>query len=102
MLLRRTRLGLLQARELSVKPAGGASPVEVVGNILAHELGWDGERLALELERFAQEADAEGIVAEVERPDASDAEGVSRDGTADPAALRAAPATGGPRPGTTT
>ncbi len=80
VLLRRTRLGLLQARELSVKPAGGASPVEIVGDILAGELGWDGERLALELERFAREADEEGIVADVERP-----EPAAADTAADPA-----------------
>jgi glycerol-3-phosphate dehydrogenase len=53
VLLRRTRLGLLAAREL---------PVERVADVLARELGWDSERIGLEIERFAQEADAEGIM----------------------------------------
>jgi glycerol-3-phosphate dehydrogenase len=53
VLLRRTRLGLLAAREL---------PVERVADVLARELGWDSERMGLEIERFAQEADAEGIM----------------------------------------
>ena len=71
VLLRRTRLGLLAARELTVPaPAAGSSPVELVGDVLAHELGWDEERLRLELARFADEALAEGIVAEVDRPEA--------------------------------
>jgi glycerol-3-phosphate dehydrogenase len=51
--LRRTRLGLLAAREL---------PIERVADVLARELGWDGERVGLEIERFAQEARAEGIL----------------------------------------
>jgi glycerol-3-phosphate dehydrogenase len=51
--LRRTRLGLLAAREL---------PVERVADVLARELGWDGERVGLEIERFAQEARAEGVL----------------------------------------
>jgi glycerol-3-phosphate dehydrogenase len=53
VLLRRTRLGLLAAREL---------PVERVADVLARELGWDSELMGLEIERFAQEADAEGIM----------------------------------------
>jgi len=51
--LRRTRLGLLAAREL---------PVERVANVLARELGWNGQRVELEIERFAQEARAEGVL----------------------------------------
>jgi glycerol-3-phosphate dehydrogenase len=51
--LRRTRLGLLAAREL---------PVERVADVLARELGWDGERVGLEIGRFVQEARAEGIL----------------------------------------
>jgi len=51
--LRRTRLGLLAAREL---------PIERVADVLARELGWDGERVGLEIGRFAQEARAEGIL----------------------------------------
>jgi glycerol-3-phosphate dehydrogenase len=52
VLLRRTRLGLLAAREL---------PVERVAGVLARELGWDRRRMAAEVERFAAEARAEGI-----------------------------------------
>ncbi len=66
VLLRRTRLGLLAARELvgeeAVHAAGG-TPVERVGDILARELGWSPERRTLELRRFAEEAEAEGIAA---------------------------------------
>ena len=61
VLLRRTRLGLLAARELV--PAEGG-PVARVGDVLARELGWSPERRALELRRFAEEATAEGIVAD--------------------------------------
>ena len=50
--LRRTRLGLLAAREL---------PVERVADVLARELGWNPERTGREIEDFAVEADAEGI-----------------------------------------
>jgi glycerol-3-phosphate dehydrogenase len=53
--LRRTRLGLLAAREL---------PVKRVADVLARELGWSPERTAREVELFAQEADAEGIRAQ--------------------------------------
>jgi hypothetical protein len=35
-----------------------------VGDILERELGWSPERRVLELGRFAEEADAEGIVAD--------------------------------------
>jgi glycerol-3-phosphate dehydrogenase len=55
VLLRRTRLGLLAAREL---------PVQRVADVLARELGWSPEDTAREVERFAQEADAEGIRAD--------------------------------------
>ena len=53
VLLRRTRLGLLAARQL---------PVDRVADVLARELGWDAGRTALEIERFAEEAEAEGIL----------------------------------------
>jgi glycerol-3-phosphate dehydrogenase len=52
VLLRRTRLGLLAAREL---------PVERIADVLARELDWDPERIEREIERFAEEARAEGI-----------------------------------------
>ena len=54
VLLRRTRLGLLAARELG-------APARRVADVLARELGWDVARTARELECFAQEARAEGI-----------------------------------------
>jgi len=63
VLLRRTRLGLLAARELT------AEPLQRVGEAIARELDWDGARLELELQRFRDEADAEGIVAETDRPE---------------------------------
>jgi len=69
VLLRRTRLGLLAARELagegSAGPAAGG-PVERVGDVLARELKWSPERRAGELRHFAEEAAAEGIVAVAE------------------------------------
>ncbi len=51
VLLRRTRLGLLAARELTSpgEPARAPAPVERVGDVLARELGWSDERLAHEL-----------------------------------------------------
>jgi glycerol-3-phosphate dehydrogenase len=55
VLLRRTRLGLLAAKELS------AERVDAVASALAGALGWDADRTALEARRFAQEAEAEGI-----------------------------------------
>jgi glycerol-3-phosphate dehydrogenase len=66
-LLRRTRLGLLAARELSGPAADGSrpaadGPVARVADVLAGELGWDVARKDDELEAFAREASAEGIV----------------------------------------
>ena len=58
VLLRRTRLGLLAARELG----GVGNPINRVADVLARELGWSSERRGQEIERFAQEADAEGIM----------------------------------------
>jgi glycerol-3-phosphate dehydrogenase len=58
VLLRRTRLGLLAARDLG----GVGNPINRVADVLARELGWSGERMGLEIERFAQEARAEGIL----------------------------------------
>jgi glycerol-3-phosphate dehydrogenase len=82
VLLRRTRLGLLAARELTSpmgEPGGLASnsrdapdsreypaPVRRVGETLARELQWSRERLELELDRFAAEAAAEGIAVSVQ------------------------------------
>jgi glycerol-3-phosphate dehydrogenase len=63
-LLRRTRLGLLAARELS---ANGEA-ARRVGEVLAREHGGAERRLATELEAFAAEAAAEGISWETTRP----------------------------------
>lgn len=60
VLLRRTRLGLLAAHELT-GPPGEDGPARRVGRALARELGWDNRRLESELEAFAVEARAEGI-----------------------------------------
>jgi glycerol-3-phosphate dehydrogenase len=57
VLLRRTRLGLLAARGIT-DPAAARR----VAGALAPELGWDETRIAAELDRFVQEAEAEGIV----------------------------------------
>lgn len=76
VLLRRTRLGLLAARELTdAGPAAESRPAQRVGDVLARELGWSGERLTLELDRFAQEAAAEGLVAQIERPERAEPAG---------------------------
>jgi glycerol-3-phosphate dehydrogenase len=55
VLLRRTRLGLLAARELD------GEPVRRVGAVVARELGWSDERLQREIALFAEEARAEGL-----------------------------------------
>jgi glycerol-3-phosphate dehydrogenase len=68
VMLRRTRLGLLAARELDVEGAQGASPVRRVADVLARELGWDEQRLAAELESFALEARAEGLLSAAPDP----------------------------------
>ena len=62
VLLRRTRLGLLAARELG----GVGNPIERVAGVLARELDWDDARTEHEIERFAAESEAEG-----NRPDES-------------------------------
>ena len=56
VLLRRTRLGLLAARELP------GDPVRRVAEVLARELEWDAARIGVEIDRFAEEAAAEGLV----------------------------------------
>lgn len=66
VLLRRTRLGLLAARELIGPGADGTAlgqtPAGKVAQILAAELDWDAQRTELELGRFTQEMTAEGLV----------------------------------------
>ncbi len=61
VLLRRTRLGLLAARELC--DPGAQAPLRVA-RAMAPELGWDAARIDAELERFRTEASAEGLLAE--------------------------------------
>ncbi len=63
VLLRRTRLGLLAARELL---EGEASPAERVADTLGRELGWDAAHVAGAVDRFRAEARSEGIEARVE------------------------------------
>ena len=59
VLLRRTRLGLLAAREV----AGAGSEVpERVARALAGELGWDDSQTSHEVERFRGNALAEGLL----------------------------------------
>jgi glycerol-3-phosphate dehydrogenase len=60
VLLRRTRLGLLAAREVSDTGDGVARRV---ASALGGELGWDEARTAAEVGRFADVARAEGLVA---------------------------------------
>ncbi len=58
VLLRRTRLGLLAGREVCAQES--SVPLRVAGAIGA-ELGWDPTRIEAEVERFHDEARAEGI-----------------------------------------
>jgi glycerol-3-phosphate dehydrogenase len=68
VLLRRTRLGLLAAHELLDGRDGPAAardasaPVQRVAAVLSGELGWSEERTAQEIERFSEEARAEGLL----------------------------------------
>jgi len=62
VLLRRTRLGLLAARELLADASEAGSPVRRVAALLADELSWSEQRAAEEVERFLEEAGAEGIL----------------------------------------
>jgi len=59
-LLRRSRIGLLAAREVADPESGVA---ERVARAMAPELGWDEARIQAEVAAFAEEAAAEGIVA---------------------------------------
>jgi glycerol-3-phosphate dehydrogenase len=60
VLLRRTRLGLLDARALT---APGAERPRVVAEAMAAELGWDAARIGRELDDWRELARAEGLVA---------------------------------------
>jgi glycerol-3-phosphate dehydrogenase len=57
VLLRRTRLGLLEARAL-VDPNG---PARVVAEAMAPELGWDEAEVGVQVERWLEVAREEGI-----------------------------------------
>ncbi|HLM26866.1 MAG TPA: glycerol-3-phosphate dehydrogenase/oxidase [Thermoleophilaceae bacterium] len=59
VLLRRTRLGLLDARPLTGPGSEGA---ERAARAMATEKGWDDARVAAELERWHEVAGAEGLV----------------------------------------
>jgi glycerol-3-phosphate dehydrogenase len=59
LMLRRTRLGLLAAKELC-GPDGRV--ITRVARAMGDELGWDQARIDIEVERFREEADAEGIL----------------------------------------
>jgi glycerol-3-phosphate dehydrogenase len=63
VLLRRTRLGLLDARRLCEPDAAG--PL-AVAKALAGELGWDGARVEQEVEAWRELARAEGLVPELD------------------------------------
>jgi glycerol-3-phosphate dehydrogenase len=59
VLLRRTRLGLLDARPLAAPDSEAA---RAVAGVMAGELGWDAARIETELESWRDVAAAEGIV----------------------------------------
>jgi glycerol-3-phosphate dehydrogenase len=59
VLLRRTRLGLLAARDVS---APSTEVPRRVAQAMAPELGWDAARVDAEVQRFGEEAEAEGLV----------------------------------------
>jgi glycerol-3-phosphate dehydrogenase len=61
VLLRRTRVGVLQAGALIDARAGVTAAVRRVARVLAAELGWDEPRIASETEGFRREALEEGI-----------------------------------------
>ena len=71
VMLRRTRLGLLAAHDLTgassdrgdghTQPTG-PDPVLSVATVLGSELGWDSQRIASEIDRFAAEMAAEGLL----------------------------------------
>jgi glycerol-3-phosphate dehydrogenase len=61
VLLRRTRLGLLAARELC---APDSAPVARVARAVAAELGWGEAEMAAAIEDWRRDAEAEGILVE--------------------------------------
>jgi glycerol-3-phosphate dehydrogenase len=69
VMLRRTRLGILDARRLC-NPA--SEEVVLVARAMAGELGWDDARIERELDAWREEALLEGIVPHGARPAESD------------------------------
>jgi glycerol-3-phosphate dehydrogenase len=67
VLLRRTRLGLLDARNLTVADATGP---RAVADAMAAELGWDAARIERELDDWRAVAAAEGLAPGVPAADA--------------------------------
>jgi glycerol-3-phosphate dehydrogenase len=65
-LLRRTRLGLLDARRLTAPDSEGAG---LAARAMAGELGWDGARVERELGDWSAVARLEGLVPAGPRPD---------------------------------
>lgn len=63
VLMRRTRLALLSARDLVAAPDGRTRAAVVrVAEVMGAELGWDEQRLARECEQWESVAAAEGII----------------------------------------
>jgi glycerol-3-phosphate dehydrogenase len=71
VLLRRTRLGLLDAHRLLEPDAEGP---RVVADAMAGQLGWDAARVERELEAWRELARAEGLVPKAEAVAKADAE----------------------------
>ncbi len=69
VLLRRTRLGLLDARRLTDLEG---EELALVAGAVAGELGWDDARLESEIAAWGEEARLEGLVAAGGRPPAAD------------------------------
>lgn len=60
--LRRTRLGIVAARELVAGSGGVPMAVRRAGEIMAEELGWDEHRTQAEYDEWQRVASAEGIL----------------------------------------
>jgi glycerol-3-phosphate dehydrogenase len=91
VLLRRTRLGLLDARALCQPDAEGP---RAVARAMAGKLGWDDAQLERELADWAEIARAEGLV-----PEAAAPVGAAVDGAAAPGATVPGAADGAATPG---
>jgi len=71
VLLRRTRLGLLDARQLS---APGSEGAEAMARAMAADLGWDEAKVASELEIWQRLVRVEGLVPGAPAPEAETVE----------------------------